>query len=201
MIAFAIPWNTNVIRENEEGNWTTTYNLSHRDKMYGILQWKNALISREMSKKQHWRLQLVHSNGLMFLLMKQGNNLSFHDANENETTIVPLFSNWNSVGSESANCTVQIEKSLYITYLSYNLPCIPKSLFLKSFLLTAISLDAKKSLFSSDSMLSCSIVPNSSIPWVILSNLPAGMTSAHRNLSSCRSAMVKLLDSSNNSDL
>ena len=75
--------------------------------------------------------------------------------------------------------------------------CIPKSLFLRSFLLTAISLDAKKSLFSSDSMSSCSKAPKGSIPWLIRSNLPAGMTSPHRNLSLCRSAVVKLLDSSN----
>ena len=90
-----------------------------------------------------------------------------------------------------------IENCIDTTNLSYNLPCIPKSLSRKSFLLTAISLDAKKSLFSSDSMLSCSKAPKSSNPRLILSNLTAGMTSAHRNLSSWSSTLVKLLDSSN----
>ena len=68
-----------------------------------------------------------------------------------------------------------IENCIETTNLSYNLPCIPKSLSRKSFLLTAISLDAKKSLFSSDSMLSCSKAPKSSNPRLILSNLTAGI--------------------------
>ena len=63
------------------------------------------------------------------------------------------------------------------------------------------SLKMSNSFLQWYSMSSCSKTPKSSIPRLILSNLPAGMTSSHRNLSFCRFAVVKLLDSSNNSDV
>lgn len=103
---------------------------------------------------------------------------------------------WKHLGSLG----LDLERKMFTCFSKF-LPCIPSSLFLKSILLIAISLDAKKSLFSSDNIFRCSRAPKSSNPFVIRSADPAGITSPQRNFSSWRSEIVKLLESSNKSDL
>ena len=103
---------------------------------------------------------------------------------------------WKHLG----NLGLDLERKM-LTCFSEFLPCIPSSLFLKSILLIAISLDAKKSLFSSDNIFRCSRAPKSSNPRVIRSADPAGITSPQRNFSSWRSEVVKPLESSNKTDL